>query len=130
LTSITTADDDPTSRLRRDLAEALAQFSALLKRALAPETIDVATYAGDDPGGARYDASQGGFVGAGAPKFLTRIGPAGDVATYAALRDGKVDERLAELHSSLVQQAQTRRTELIVALASSASELIAALKTL
>jgi hypothetical protein len=121
---------DPSTQLRHDLAEALAQFGALLKQALAPETIEVATYAGDDPGGARYDAAQGGFAGGGTPQILTRIGPAGDVATYVARRDGQVDERLAELHSALAQQAQAQRAELIAALASSAGELIAALKTL
>jgi hypothetical protein len=121
---------DPTSQLRRDLADALAAFGALLKQALASETIEVATYAGDDPGGARYDAAQGGFVGAGAPHILTRVGPAGDVATYVARRDGKVDENLADLHGALAQQAQAQRAELIAALAASAGELIAALKTL
>jgi hypothetical protein len=121
---------DPASRLRQDLTDALAQFGALLKQALAPETIEVATYASDDPGGARYDAAQSSFVGAGAPQILTRIGPAGDVATCVARRDGKADEDLAELHSALAQQAQAQRAQLLAALAASAGELIAALKTL
>jgi hypothetical protein len=123
-------DGDPATQLRRDLADALAQFGALLTRALAAETIEVATYAGDDPGGARYDAAEGGFAGAGAPDILTRIGPAGDVATYAARRDGAVDAALAELHGKLAQQALAQRAELLTGLAASAGELLAALKTL
>jgi hypothetical protein len=124
------ADDVSNEQLRRDLADALGQFVALLKRTLATESIEVATYAGDDPGGARYDAAQGGFVGAGAPDILTRIGPAGDAATYVTRRDGAIEAQLVELHGKLAQQAQAQRAELMASLAASAGELIAALKTL
>jgi hypothetical protein len=106
------------------------QFAGLLKQALANETIEVATYASSDPGGARYDAAQGGFVGAGAPQILTRIGSAGDVATVVTRQDREIDAELAELHAALAQQAQAQRAQLIAALAASAGDLIAALKTL
>jgi hypothetical protein len=119
-----------TDQLRRDLGDALAQFAGLLNRALAAETTEVATYAGDDPGGARYDAAQGGFVGAGTPQILTRIGPAGDVATYVARQNGAIDPGLAELHGKLAQQAQAQRAELLAGLAVAASDLIEALKLL
>jgi hypothetical protein len=121
---------DPNAQLRSDLTGALAQFGALLKRALASETIEVATYTGDDPGGARYDAAQGGFVGAGAPHILTRIDPSGDVATFVVRNNGAIDSALAELHSKLAQQAQAQRAELLAELAASAGELFATLKTL
>ena len=111
-------DDDPAARLRDDLAGALGRFGALLRRALEAETIEVATYAGDDPGSA------------GAPHILTRIGPAGDVATYVARSDGTIDAGLAELHGKLAQQAQAQRAELLAGLAASAGDLIAALKSL
>jgi hypothetical protein len=123
-------EGDPAAQLRQDLAGALGQFAALLKRALASETIEVATYAGDDPGGARYDAAQGSFVGVSAPHILTRIGPAGEVATYVARSNGAVESALADLHSKLAQQAQAQRAELLAGLAASAGDLIAALKLL
>jgi hypothetical protein len=123
-------EGEPTVQLRRDLTDALGQFAGLLKRALASETIEVTTYASDDPGGARYDAARGGFVGADTPQIVTRIGPAGDVTTYVARHSGAVDPALAELHSQMAQQAQAQRAELLAGLAASAGELIAALKTL
>jgi hypothetical protein len=119
-----------TDQLRRDLADALGQFAGLLKRALASETIEVATYAGDDPGGARYDAAKGGFAGAAAPHILTRISSAGEVMTYVARQDGTVNAELVELHGKLAQQAQAQHADLLAGLAASASELIAALKML
>jgi hypothetical protein len=123
-------ESSSTDQLRRDLAEALGQFAGLLKRALASETIEVATYAGDDPNGARYDAAKGGFAGAAAPHILTRISSAGEVTTYVTRQNGTIDTELAELHGKLAQQAQAQRAELLAGLAASASELIAALKTL
>jgi hypothetical protein len=123
-------ESSSTDQLRRDLAEALGQFAGLLKHALASETIEVTTYAGDDPNGARYDTAKGSFAGAAAPHILTRISSAGEVTTYVARQNGTVDAELAELHGKLAQQAQAQRAELLAGLATSASELIAALKTL
>jgi hypothetical protein len=115
-TAAADASADAAVRLRQDLIETLAQFGALLKQALSPATIEVATSAGADSGGA--------------PLFLTRIGPSGDVTTNVAQSGAAIDPELAKLHAALVQHARSQRADLLAALSASAGDLLAALKTL
>ncbi|HEX5691612.1 MAG TPA: hypothetical protein VFX76_16475, partial [Roseiflexaceae bacterium] len=99
--SLPTGANATPAGLRAELTSTLAQLVQALR-----QPIEVATSTGVD----------------GNPRIVTRIGLAGDIATH--IGDGKLDAALAELHSSLVQQAHAQRTKLLRTLLDSAGELL------
>jgi hypothetical protein len=102
---IPAATGETPGQLRHELANTLAQLAQALRQPL-----EVATYLGEGPE-------------AGKPHILTRISTAGGMSTY--VHEKKLDASLAELHGTLVQQAQAQRTTLLSKLLDSVGQLLA-----
>lgn len=84
-------------------------------------SITVRTYAAEDVGAAVANHREIGEVGE--LRAWTRIAIDGDTDVCVPLRKGKVDQALWSLHQSVVEQAQTHRSEMIKALIDSVSGL-------
>ncbi len=105
--------DEPgwLDRLSQTLTDLAADISS----------ITVRTYAAEDVGAAVENHREIGEVGE--LRAWTRIAIDGDTDVCVPLRKGKVDQALWSLHQSVVEQAQTHRSEMIKALIDSVSGL-------
>lgn len=84
-------------------------------------SITVRTYTADDVGAAVSNHREIGQVGE--LRAWTRIAIDGDTDVCVPVRKGKVDQTLWALHQTVVEQAQTHRTEMLKALIDSVSGL-------
>jgi hypothetical protein len=72
-------------------------------------TLEVLTYTSDDIHKVKKDDMEG----TASLRAITRIKPDGDLEVCVPAKDGQVDQALWELHTSMVEQAQINRAELI-----------------
>lgn len=105
--------DEPgwLERLSQTLTDLAADISS----------ITVRTYTAEDVGAAVADRREIGQVGE--LRAWTRIAIDGDTDVCVPVRKGKVDQTLWALHQTVVEQAQTHRTEMLKALIDSVSGL-------
>jgi hypothetical protein len=99
---------------REKLAAAMQDFAQRLGQAIESAvknitTLEVATYVSDDMEAVDKDD----IKGTATLSVLTRIKASGDIEACIPTKDGDLDETLWTMHSTLVQQAQINRTELV-----------------
>jgi hypothetical protein len=111
------------------LGETLQEFATQLSQTLEQTIKDAAhleveTYVSDDISAVDY--RHGNFSGARL-RAVTRMSLDGDTQVLVPDRDGIIDEELWAIHTSMVQQAQANRAEMIRAIASAAAGLFSAI---
>jgi len=120
--------DEFRARLTAALGTLTDKVTATVSRAVEDlASAEIATYVADDLQGVRYDAAAGGFTGDVRLQALTRIEPNGSTAMVIP-SGGTIDQAIWMAHSSMVEQANASRRELLQTAASIAAPLLGAAK--
>ena len=111
------------------LTSALQQFADKLGESLKKafedvSTLQVSTYVSDNMAGVTYNSAAGQFTGPVKLRALTHIKMDGDTVVCVPGGGAEIDKTIWEIHSDMVQKAQTHRTELLKAVVSAATELV------
>jgi hypothetical protein len=117
---------EAVSKLTASLQEFAERLGETLKRAIEDAAhLEVETYVADDLASVNY--RDGDFSGAQL-RAVTRMALDGDTQVVVPRREGQLDAELWAIHTSMVQQAQANRAEMIRAIAAAAAGLFGALK--
>jgi hypothetical protein len=87
--------------------------------------LDVETYVADDLETVDYTKEK---ISGATLRAVTRMKLDGDTRVLVPMREGELDERLWAIHTSMVEQAQANRAEMIRAIASAAAGLLGAVQ--
>lgn len=112
----------------QNLAESLGRVLARTSENLA--SLEVHTYVSDDVSGAHYDSATKRFSGGVELRAVTRLGLDGDLSLIVPRQADDLDDKLWQMHVSMVEQARTTREELVKTVASALSGLVQGLKLL
>ncbi|MCP4398497.1 MAG: hypothetical protein GY801_14525, partial [bacterium] len=105
---------DSLTQARKSLSNVLQTFSNKLGNALEDVgSLEVETCVSDDLDGVKYDRKTQQFSGSTKRRALTRINLDGDTMSVLPEKQGEIDQNLLALHTEMVKQAKTHRTELI-----------------
>jgi lantibiotic modifying enzyme len=117
---------EAVNKLTASLQEFAERLGETLKRAIEDAAhLEVETYVADDLASVNYHA---GDFSAAQLRAVTRMALDGDTQVVVPRRGEQLDAELWAIHTSMVQQAQTNRAEMIRAIAAAAAGLFGALK--
>jgi hypothetical protein len=101
------------------------QLGETLKRAIDDAAhLEVETFVADDLAAVKY--REGDYTGAEL-RAVTRMSLDGDTRVIIPARDGDFDERIWQIHTEMVAQAQANRAEMLRSISAAAANLFAAL---
>lgn len=120
------AVSDATQKLTAALQEFADRLGQTMKKTIEDAAhLEVETYVADDLTQVNY---RGGDFSGAQLRAVTRMALDGDTQVIVPRSGGQLDEELWNIHTSMVQQAQQNRAEMIRAIASAAAGLLGALQ--
>lgn len=117
---------DATQKLTAALQEFADRLGQTMKKTIEDAAhLEVETYVADDLTQVNY---RGGDFSGAQLRAVTRMALDGDTQVIVPRSGGQLDEELWHIHTSMVQQAQQNRAEMIRAIAAAAAGLLVALQ--